>query len=239
MSIVKKHKSIVEQITNPLPGIYTVSFSSDKKFNYKPGQFLHLALDEYDGVGQWPESRCFSMQSNPNELRIKITYAVKGNYTCRMKNELREGKEVWLKLPYGDIFDRGHSKENCVFIAGGTGITPFLSLFTDDSFSEYINPRIYLGFRSKEFNVYEKELSSVKRCLPRSFKRGDNFVKPCGIKVFYEDIDGILDINSIYNECGKNSTYFISGPPIMIRNFKNFLVENGIPESKVITDDWE
>lgn len=29
--------------------------------------FLHLALDDYGGVGQWPESRCFSIQSSPEE----------------------------------------------------------------------------------------------------------------------------------------------------------------------------
>lgn len=224
MSIVKKHKSIVEQITNPLPGIYTVTFSSEKKFIYRPGQFLHLALDEYDGIGQWPESRCFSMHSNPKEELIKITYSVKGNFTSRMKTELYEGKDVWLKLPYGDIFDRGHSKENCVFIAGGTGITPFLSLFTDDSFCEYINPKIFLGFRSKEYNIYQKEPASVSLCVT---------------KIYYENIDGILDINSIYNECSNYSTYFISGPPIMIKNFKKFLLENAVEENKVITDDWE
>lgn len=147
MAIIRKYKAKVEQILNPLPDIFTVSFSSEKKFKYLPGQFLHLALDEYDGVGQWPESRCFSMQSNSEEKEIKITYSAIGKFTKRMANELREGKEVWLKLPYGDIFQRGHDKKNCVFIAGGTGVTPFLSLFKSDEFNEYINPKIYLGFR--------------------------------------------------------------------------------------------
>lgn len=145
-----------------MPDIYTVTFSSDKKFVYSPGQFLHLALDDYDGAGQWAESRCFSMQSSPNEELLEITFAVKGNFTNRMKNELYENKEVLLKLPYGDIFQRGHNKSNCVFIAGGTGVTPFLSLFTTNEFNEYINPKIYLGFRSKEYNIYQKELSEIR-----------------------------------------------------------------------------
>jgi len=226
MSIIKKYKAKVEEIINPLPDIYTVTFSSDKKFVYYPGQFLHLALDDYDGVGQWPESRCFSMQSNTNDTRIKITYAVKGNFTNRMKNELHEGKKIWLKLPYGDIFQRGHNKENCVFIAGGTGVTPFLSLFTHETFNEYINPKIYLGFRSKEYNIYENELSAIRQ-------------NSCNLLLLYEDKDGMLNINSIYKECDKDSTYFISGPPVMIKSFKHVLVENGISQNKIITDDWE
>jgi len=231
MAIIKKYKSKVEKITNPIPGIYTISFSSDKKFIYNPGQFLHLALDEYDGAGQWPESRCFSMQSSPDEETLKITFAVKGKFTKRLANELHEGKEVWLKLPYGDIFDRGHSKENCVFIAGGTGVTPFLSLFTHESFREYINPHIYLGFRSKEYNIYERELTSVALSA--------NSVALSVPKIFLEDIEGIIDIKSIFTENGTNSDYFISGPPIMIKSFKKYLLSKGLEENKIRTDDWE
>lgn len=225
--IIKKYKVKVEKIENPIEDIFSLTFSSDEKFKYLPGQFLHLALDDYDGIGQWPDSRCFSMQSNPDEELLKITYAVKGKFTNRMKNELHEGKEIWLKLPYGDIFQRGHNKNNCVFIAGGTGITPFLSLFNSDEFCFYINPKIYLGFRSKEYNIYEKELSEI--C---------NNSKTL-INIVYQNLDGILNINSILEENSVHSTYFISGPPIMIKNFKKYLIESGVSENKVITDDWE
>lgn len=231
MAIVKKYKAKIEKIENPLEDIYTVTFSSDKRFKYLPGQFLHLAIDVYDGVGQWPDSRCFSMQSNPLEDNIRITFAAKGNFTNRMKNELHDNKEVWLKLPYGDLFQRGHDKNNCVFIAGGTGVTPFLSLFNSDEFQTYVDPKIYLGFRTKAYNIYEEELTFVQL--------SENFVGRCETNVFYEDEHGILDINLIFNKNGKESTYFISGPPIMIKNFKKYLIGNGVNENKVITDDWE
>jgi ferredoxin-NADP reductase len=230
MAIIRKYKSKVEQIINPFTDIYTVTFSSDKKFQYNPGQFLHLALDEYDGIGQWPESRCFSMQSSPTEETLKITFAVKGSFTNRMKNELHKGKEIWLKLPYGELFTQPHNKVNTVFIAGGTGITPFLSLFADESFNEYINPRIYLGFRSKKYNIYENELREIRNNSCNS----NNL-----LKVYYEDKDGIIDIKTILKENGTNSDYFISGPPIMIKSFKSYLINSGLPEQKVLTDEWE
>ena len=224
--LAKKYKSKLISIINPLPGIYTLTFSSEKRFKYKPGQFLHLAIDDYDGVGQWPDSRCFSMQSNPNDEFIKITYAVKGSFTQAIEKTLKKGKEAWLKLPYGDLFTQPHNKTNTVFIAGGTGITPFLSLFTHQSFNEYTNPRIYLGFRNKDYNIYQSEL-----------ERSHNSSK--SVKIYYEDVDGIIDIEQIYDENGKDSNYFISGPPEMIKKFKQTLATKGVPVGNILTDDWE
>lgn len=231
--LAKKYLSKIESINNPFSGIYTLEFKSlGSKFKYHPGQFLHIAFDaDYDGTNQWPDSRCFSMQSNPNEETIRITYSVKGDFTKQMKERLSVGSEVWLKLPYGDLFTQTHNKTNTVFIAGGTGITPFLSLFTHESFNEYINPRIYLGFRSKEFNIYEQELNAVKL-------RG-NSVELCVPKIFYQDVQGVINIHSIFNDNSTSSNYFISGPPAMIKMFKKSLIEKGVPLENVLTDDWE
>ncbi|OGU29013.1 MAG: hypothetical protein A2057_09615 [Ignavibacteria bacterium GWA2_35_9] len=228
MAIVKKYKAKVEEIKNPFPDIYTVTFSSDKRFQFLPGQFLHLALDEYDGIGQWPESRCFSMQSSPIEPQITITFSIKGRFTKRIADKLYEGKEVWLKLPYGDLFSQAHSLNNCVFIAGGTGITPYLSLFTDGSFAKYVKPVLYFGARSQQYNIYNKELEKTKII---------NY--GISIKTFYENIDGFLKIEEIFNDYGNLATYFISGPPLMIKSFKNFLLSKELEEKKIRTDEWE
>src|SRR5450759_4335692 len=110
MAIVKKYSARVVAILNQIEGVYTLELESlGKPFKYDPGQFLHLALDpDYDGSGQWPESRCFSMQSNPKEENIKLTYAVKGKFTKQMVEQLKVGSEVWLKLPYGDPVSYTH-----------------------------------------------------------------------------------------------------------------------------------
>jgi ferredoxin-NADP reductase len=228
MMLFKKYKSHVVWVENPLEGIFVVEFSPDRgTYRYKPGQFIHLAIDpEYDGVGQWPDSRCFSVQSSPGESTIRITYAVKGNFTTEMQNCLKLGSQVWLKLPYGDLFTQEHSKENTVFISGGTGITPFLSLFGHSDFEMYENPRIYLGFKSKSHHIYENQLSQAKN-------------KSISLNHFYEDQNGIIDIAKIFKKNGSDATYFISGPPIMIRSFKEKLILFGVVPNNIKTDDWE
>ena len=249
--LAKKYRSSIVSINNPFTGIYTLEFKSlGSKYKYLPGQFLHIALDEdYDGSSQWPDSRCFSMQSNPNDETIKITYAVKGEFTHQMEQQLKVGSEVWLKLPYGDLFTQPHNKTNTVFIAGGTGITPFLSLFTHESFSEYTNPHIYLGFRSKDYNIYQAELERMQtirtirlnscnsvECNSSREQSDSGFVT---IRLFYQDTDGIINIQQIFDENGIDSDYFISGPPIMIQTFKLALIEKGVKLAQIKTDDWE
>lgn len=225
--LAKKYKVELVSISSSIKGIYTLEFRSlGRPFTYRPGQFLHLAVDSsYDGIGQWPDSRCFSMQSNPDNENIILTYAVKGDFTSMMERQLKIGSKIWLKLPYGDLFDRNHSKQNNVFISGGTGVTPFLSLFSHVSFNEYINPRIYLGFRSREYNLYQAELSS-------------SFIIGNMLNIIFQDEDGVLDINRIFSENGIASIYFISGPPNMINSFRTALIENGVAETNIITDDW-
>ena len=227
--IVKKYLSEVVSIIKHTDGLYTLEFRSGTgKFKYSPGQFLHLALDEnYDGSGQWPDSRCFSMQSNPDEELIRITYSVKGRFTRLMEEKLIKGSIVWLKLPYGDLFSKPHSKNNTVFIAGGTGITPFLSLFTDPSFQNYYNPMAFFGFRDKLMNFYYKEL-----------ERANIINQTLSVKIFFEQNEGLINIYEVLKMSQKDSSFFISGPPTMINDFKLLLIKEGISISNIFTDNW-
>ena len=229
MSQVKKYRAEVISVINPIENIYTVEFRSlSGRFKYLPGQFLHLALDDYDPSFGWPESRCFSMQSSPSNEFIKITFSVKGRFTSRMAKVLKKGKTINLKLPYGELFQQEHSKDNVVFIAGGTGITPFLSAFSDPSFAEYNFPKLYFGVREQTYNIYESCLA-VAKAINLKLK----------IIIKYQNIDGIMDIASIINENGIASTYFISGPQMMIYYFKSQLIALGLEESLIKADEWE
>jgi predicted ferric reductase len=228
MAQVKKYKAEVISIVNPVDNIYSIEFKSlSGRFKYLPGQFLHLALDKYDPSNGWPDSRCFSMQSSPSEENIKIAFSVKGKFTTKMAEQLQIGKIVDLKLPFGELFQQDYSKENVVFIAGGTGITPFLSEFNCPSFAEYKTPKLYLGIRTQNYNIYQNDLS-VAQSLNVAFK----------IKIKYQDVDGVLDIDNIFNENGI-ATYFISGPQVMISSFKARLIALGLMESLIKTDEWE
>jgi ferredoxin-NADP reductase len=168
------------------------------------------------------------MQTSPAFDFIKITFSVKGRFTARMVENLNIGSIVDLKLPYGELFQQVHSKENVVFIAGGTGITPFLSVFNDPSFAEYKNPVLHFGVREEKYNIYTQLLNLAREINPG-----------LGIEIRYENTNGFLDIDRIFEEKGLTATYFISGPQKMIAAFKSRLVALGLNEQNVKTDEWE
>jgi ferredoxin-NADP reductase len=77
-------------------------------------------------------------------------------------------------------------------------------------------------------HFYQKELETAKQLNP-------------GLQtiVFYQNTDGIIDIEQIYSSHSDASAFFISGPPVMIKNFKQYLFRKGIDENRIKTDDWE
>jgi len=227
--LVKKYPAEVVSIKNPVDTLYLLELSSlEKPFKFLPGQFLHLALDEYDPSQGWPESRCFSIQAQSGPGRIVISFSAKGRFTNRMAAELKEGKQVSVKLPYGSLFQDVPGNGRCVFIAGGTGITPFISLFTDASFARYNHPKLYAGFRSKNYDLYGDYLSQAK-----TVNSAFDFI------VRYEDTSGMLDIAEIAGSEQPDSVFFLSGPPLMIKNFRDYLEQAGIDKANIRTDDWE
>jgi len=227
--LVKKYIAEVVCVVNPVDALYVIELrSAEKPFKFLPGQFLHLALDLYDPSEGWPESRCFSIQAQNGPDRLIFTFSARGRYTERMVQELALGKLVSVKLPYGSLFNDVPAERTCVFVAGGTGITPFLSLFTDSSFSRYTKPVLYAGFRSKEYDLYGKYLSRGREINP-AFE----------FHLRYEDAEGMLDIGQIIGEQEKGAVYFLSGPPEMIRLFRGYLENHGVAAEDIRTDDWE
>ena len=229
MSLIKKYQVRIQEIKHPFTDVFTLTLAPvEGTFRYKPGQFLHLALDPYDPSRAWPESRCFSIQSAPDDPWIRLTFSVKGTFTQRMASSLAPGQQLWIKMPYGELFSGTFRKEHCVFLAGGTGVTPFLSLFTSKEFASYTNPWLYLGLRNPHYHIYKSE-----------FARGKEINPALTMTIVYAESDGFMNIENIFNRHGSDSVYFLSGPPDMIKNFKAALLQRGLSEKQVRTDEWE
>ena len=205
---------------------------------FRPGQFLHLALDQYDSSGRWPESRVFSIANSPTRSsRLRITFSAKGPFTERMLREAVPGARVWLKLPYGSftLEDTGRPK---VLIAGGTGITPFVS------FLEYVvdtkaRSPIYLfyGVRSPELIIYDALIEECRGKLgcfvPTIFVE-----QPGGAESAYRV--GRINIEQIVADLTqeKSADYYLSGPFEMVESFKSALLKRSIEASRILVDDW-
>ena len=209
--------------------------------NFKPGQFLHLAIDVYDPSFHWPESRVFSIANSPTRRdRIRVTFSVKGKFTQKMFNDVCEGDTVWIKLPYGNLLFPDEGIE-VVLIAGGTGITPFVS------YLEYIidnqvdnNIVLYYGVRSPQYLVFDHLLHECKMEL-KNFNSHIFIEKNASIIISNNINKGILSIQTILEDETKrpNAVYYLSGPRQMILSFRKELIGIGIRREKIIIDEWE
>ncbi|MGC8928829.1 MAG: ferredoxin--NADP reductase [Myxococcota bacterium] len=220
--------------------VSSVFLVPDKKIpKFLPGQFLHFTLDEYDpSTGFWPESRVFSIASAPVENRIRITYSVKGRFTKRMYDEIKINNYYWIKMPYGHF--NINSDENIVLIAGGTGITPFISFLKSCTDKSNLNVSLFYGIRKRSLFIFEDEILKARGNLPQMkmslYCEDEEFFLTDELKVKKGLINREEIISTISNS---NPTIYMSGPKEMIDSFKGYLIHNGILEERIRLDEWE
>ena len=243
MATPQKIRCTVKKIENHGDHVYTVDLTPERPLpRFKPGQFLHLTLDDYDASGFWPESRVFSIASSPAQRNhLKISYSVKGKYTTRMENELHEGMSVWVKLPYGDFVIQ--DTNNVVLLAGGTGITAFIAYI--DGLSNELNGNVFLGYGARKIELLlYRNLIDAKAKVNERF-RSFYFVEDGSENLNYSESNkcqrGCLSLETIWNQLQSPSetTYYMAGPPAMIQNITANLQNKGIEPEKIKIDAWE
>jgi ferredoxin-NADP reductase len=230
VAVVRKISCVVRTVTDHGEHVYTVELEPTIAVpRFKPGQFLHLALDPPEPGGFWPESRVFSIASSPREWdRLAITYAVKGAFTTRMERELAPGKSAWVKLPYGEfVVD---STRDAVLFAGGTGITAFTAFL--QSLEGERGPRVlvYYGARTQALLVYADVAEACARRVPT-----------LDVRLYTEDRDGRLSVDAAWDAVARLTapTFYLSGPPQMLDALTAQLCERGVSMEAIRTDAWE
>ncbi len=215
---------------------------------FKPGQFVHLTLEEYDPSSHWPESRAFSIASAPsNKQEIRLTIGRQGQYTNRILNEVQEGQHLALKGPYGElVVTPQHNSDEIILIAGGTGITPFCSYLEEAAIApeKHQNPiHVFYAVRQPSAFIYrsliEKCAQQIKN-LSTHFYSEETSVEP-GIEQ-KDAIVGKLNLKDIMTRLPNPTMgqYYLSGPQAMIKTFSEELVNtHGISADRVHIDAWE
>jgi ferredoxin-NADP reductase len=232
----------VERVLDHGAGVYSVWLEPAQPLvRFKVGQFLHLALDTFSPEsGYWPESRVFSIASPPGTRLLRIVYSVKGAYTSRMSRELADGKNVWLKYPFGDfIVDARKPEQTCVLVAGGTGISPFIGLLQANDVGLQ-KVWLYYGARKPDLLIFTEELDEATRSAGLNLSL---FAEHVGNAHFPgRPINaGGLDIDAIVAAHGteRSVDYYLSGPPGMINAFKSRLIARAVPPQNIHIDAWE
>ena len=96
----------------------------ESMFKFTPGQFAFIEID----APGFREAHPFSISSGARDGHLRFTVRTLGDYTRRLRDHVHLlGASVRVEGPYGR-FDPLGGRDRQVWIAGGIGITPFLSV---------------------------------------------------------------------------------------------------------------
>jgi ferredoxin-NADP reductase len=243
MAVVQKVHCRVERIVDHGQHVYRVDLRPDRVVPpFRPGQFLHLALDDYDPSDSWPESRTFSIARAPSSREyLRISYSVQGRFSARMERELAVGGWVWVKLPYGEfVIDETRP---AVLLAGGTGIAAFTA-FLEGLTPDYPHPVVLAyGARERNLLIYrdliQRQVGNIAQVRAYYFVEQDNGAR---LSAPDESVSvGRLSVAAVWPqiECPQQFIYYLSGPPAMLKELRRDLRDLGIGEDTVRIDAWE
>lgn len=246
MAVAQKLRCLVDRLIDYGDHVYTIDLVPERRApQFRPGQFLHLALDEYDPSGFWPDSRVFSIASSPSQRdRLRISYSVQGRFTVRMERELSEQSSVWVKLPYGEFVIEG--TRDVVLFAGGTGITAFTAFL--EGLPPDFGHEIYLayGARTSRLLIYREMVEERAKTVPllHPFYFVERDIDEPGSAdgaTRSGDTIGRLSVATVWNKIRLpfEMLYYISGAPAMLKAISQDLSNRGIESSSIKIDAWE
>ncbi|WP_297085705.1 FAD-dependent oxidoreductase [uncultured Draconibacterium sp.] len=214
----KKEPPLLRQIiTNNVeisPGVHVISFRRD--FEFLPGQVVKIGIDTDH------PPRIYSICSGNQEDEVRILFNIKddGFLTPKMAAMI-PGDQLFVSEPYGSFLDH---KEPAWWIATGTGIAPFYSMFRS-GLNE--GKKLIHGVRQLNQFYFEDELD---------WAMGNNYVRCCSgeqscdvfpgrVSKYLTEINQLPDVN-----------YFICGKALMVVEVRDLLIEKGVNYENIIAE---
>jgi len=219
-------KFIVKDVKMETADTFTLTVKGNKEF--KAGQFCFLRLNKNKLHARHP----FTISSAPGE-DFAFTIKLAGRFTQTAK-ELKEGDEIFIDGPFGNFIPA--PEKDLVFIAGGVGITPFMSIIRDH-IKRGVSQNITLiyGSRTQADIIFHNELESINQpWLKKVYLLNDisNLTIQCEQGFISQDI-----IKKYVNNTN-DSLYYICGPERMKDTAKKVLKDMGVKWRNVFVEDF-
>lgn len=227
---MKKRPWKIVSVTEEVDTIWSIELEpvSHSGMRFKAGQFVWITL------GNTPfrmQQHPFTISSAPSENIIRLTIKALGDFTSEIEN-LEPGTTAFVEGPYGNFTLDASIKTHNVFINGGIGITPTMSILQDlRSKQDQRQTTVIYGTPSFELTPFFEELKVLSSELNLKV-----------VHVFEEapdDWDG--ETGFITEEIMKrqlpddisNCEFFVCGPPPMMDMAESTLRKWGVPVYRV------
>ncbi len=203
---------------------YQLTFNRPVGFEFEAGQATELTLQK---DGWTDESRPFTMTSRPNDKHLEFvikSYPDHDGVTEQIPT-LEMTDQVKVADPFGAITDHGPG----VFIAGGAGITPFISILRKQQEEGATGSRLIFANKTDK-DIILQEMWQSMAGLETTFVVSDQ-----------DDtahVKGRLDKATLSQMVDdKDQPFYICGPSGMVDDVRSALKEMGVPEGRIYTED--
>jgi ferredoxin--NADP+ reductase len=197
------------------PGVHLISW--ERTHDFHPGQVVKIAAD----LTMAP--RIYSICSGNVEPEIRVLFNVKeeGLLTPWLAGVI-PGMKIWATKPYGSFKD---DKKPAWWIATGTGIAPFYSMFRS-GISE--NKTLIHGVRRLTQFYFEDELE---------WTLGDRYIRCCSHEQSCNVFPGrITKYLEEIKELPVDINYYLCGKAIMVVEVRDLLISRGVPYQNILAE---
>lgn len=193
------------------------------KLQFQPGQFAFISFRDKN-VGY--ESHPFSMSSDNESDQVSFTIKNLGDWTSRVKS-LPVGTNALVEGPFGKFSVAEADFKKQIWIAGGIGITPFLSMARSLRAEDGYQVDLYYCVRNAAEAVYLQELESMQNSA-------------INIIPHYSDSSGFIDAMKISNRSGvlDKQSIFICSPVPMIRALRKGFNALGVGQQFIHSEEF-
>ena len=198
---------------------------------FRAGQYVSVSLK----IGDSRVTRPYSISSSPKltkdgRIHITVKWSKNGFVADYILKDLKEGDSVLVSGPEGRFYhDPLRDSLNVVAVAGGSGITPFLSMaYAIRDGLEDFNLTILYGSRTEESILFRNELESITEETDkvRVVHVLSNEEKP-GFE------HGFITADLIRKYAPEDYSLFICGPQALYSFMEGVVSELGLPARRV------
>ncbi|MER1967647.1 FAD-dependent oxidoreductase [Castellaniella sp. GW247-6E4] len=214
-------------------------FSKPEGFVFAPGQTISLTLPQSPDAGADtpPLKHTFSLVSAPHEDTLCVATRMRGTPYKQALSALAPQAALRFGGPYGKLTLPEAAGRPLVLIAGGIGITPYMSMLRHATHAGTPHQFVLLySNRRAEDAAFLDELRELTRLNPR-LRLLATLTAP---DEHWEGLRGRIDVAAVRRAIDGLSDpwIYITGAPGMIEALGDSLTEAGIPEASIRSEGF-
>lgn len=210
-------------------------------FVYQPGQSIDLVLaDAAPDTPAGDVSHTFSLVSAPHEATLTVATRMRDSAYKNTLKALPTGTTLRFEGPYGDALVPDSSQRPLMLIAGGIGITPFISILRDMAEHRQQRPvRLLYSNRRPEDTAFLAELQQLEQTLAQ-FKLIATMTNMGASSQPWDGPTGYLNAQRItqYSQGLSDPLYFLSGPPALVEAMYDALEDADVNEEDIHSESF-